>query len=116
MLVKDQMGRELRLPKTLTRIVSLVPSQTELLVDLGLEDNIIGVTKFCVHPKHLRMSKKVVGGTKNISLEKIPFVILVAATGAIVLQNIFLPSPSLAMVLLNPPPPMDKVGSLASTG
>jgi len=71
MLVKDQMGRELHLPKTLTRIVSLVPSQTELLVDLGLEDKIVGVTKFCVHPKHLRMSKKVVGGTKGISLEKI---------------------------------------------
>ncbi len=32
------------------RIVSLVPSLTELLVSLGLEKSIIGVTKFCVHP------------------------------------------------------------------
>lgn len=71
MLVIDQMGREITLPKNPTKIISLVPSQTELLVDLGLEHLIVGVTKFCVHPKHLRISKKVVGGTKNISLEKI---------------------------------------------
>tara|TARA_R110002049_G_scaffold150790_2_gene314007 strand:- start:8337 stop:9116 length:780 start_codon:yes stop_codon:yes gene_type:complete len=71
MLVKDQMGRQFELPKKPTKIISLVPSQTELLVDLGLEDSIVGVTKFCVHPKHLRLSKKVVGGTKNISLDTI---------------------------------------------
>ncbi|WP_349664036.1 ABC transporter substrate-binding protein [Cellulophaga lytica] len=67
----DQMGRQINCPKKPLRIVSLVPSQTELLVDLGLEEYIVGVTKFCVHPKHLRMSKKVVGGTKKISLAKI---------------------------------------------
>ncbi len=53
------------------RIVSLVPSQTELLYDLGLEDSIIGITKFCVHPIHFKQTKKTVGGTKNCSLEKI---------------------------------------------
>jgi iron complex transport system substrate-binding protein len=53
------------------KIISLVPSLTELLVDLGLEDNIVGVTKFCIHPKNLRKDKVVVGGTKNIHLEKI---------------------------------------------
>jgi ABC-type Fe3+-hydroxamate transport system substrate-binding protein len=41
------------------------------LVDLGLEENIVGVTKFCVHPKNLRKDKVVVGGTKNVHLEKI---------------------------------------------
>jgi ABC-type Fe3+-hydroxamate transport system substrate-binding protein len=56
------------IPKT---IVSLVPSQTELLVDLGLEDKIVGVTKFCVHPKHLKKSKIIVGGTKQVHFEKI---------------------------------------------
>jgi ABC-type Fe3+-hydroxamate transport system substrate-binding protein len=56
------------LPK---RIVSLVPSQTELLFDLGLEANIVGITKFCVHPYHLKATKKVVGGTKKIHFEKI---------------------------------------------
>ena len=53
------------------KIISLVPSLTELLVDLGLEENIVGVTKFCIHPKNLRKDKVVVGGTKNINLEKI---------------------------------------------
>jgi len=53
------------------RIVSLVPSQTELLVDLGLEKYIVGITKFCIHPKGLRKNKTVVGGTKNIHLNKI---------------------------------------------
>ncbi len=68
---KDQIGRVLVKPKKITKIISLVPSQTELLVDLGLEDYIVGITKFCIHPKHLKTSKKVVGGTKTISLEKI---------------------------------------------
>ena len=69
--MKDQLNRNLQLNKIPKRIVSLVPSQTELLVDLGLEASIVGVTKFCIHPKHLRRSKVVVGGTKQINLEKI---------------------------------------------
>ena len=69
--MKDQLQRPIKLKKTPKRIVSLVPSQTELLVDLGLEASIVGVTKFCVHPKHLRLSKVVVGGTKQINIEKI---------------------------------------------
>jgi ABC-type Fe3+-hydroxamate transport system substrate-binding protein len=53
------------------RIVSLVPSITELLVDLGLETAIVGVTKFCVHPEHLRKNTTIIGGTKNLRLEVI---------------------------------------------
>jgi len=53
------------------RIVSLVPSQTELLHDLGLEDQIVGITKFCVHPYHYLSTKTKVGGTKQIKVEKI---------------------------------------------
>lgn len=53
------------------RIISLVPSQTELLYDLGLEDSIIGITKFCIHPSHLKNSKIIVGGTKSIHSDKI---------------------------------------------
>ena len=71
MTYKDQLNRELLLNKTPKRIVSLVPSQTELLVDLGLEASIVGVTKFCIHPKHLRISKVVVGGTKQINIDKV---------------------------------------------
>ncbi|MBF8148322.1 ABC transporter substrate-binding protein [Winogradskyella sp. F6397] len=68
---KDQLKRDIQLKNTPKRIISLVPSQTELLVDLGLEASIVGVTKFCVHPKHMRLSKAVVGGTKQIHIEKI---------------------------------------------
>jgi ABC-type Fe3+-hydroxamate transport system substrate-binding protein len=48
-----------------------VPSITELLFDLGLEDRIIGVTKFCVHPQHIRSKSTVVGGTKMVHVDKI---------------------------------------------
>ena len=68
---KDQIGRTLNLKSVPTRIVSLVPSQTELLVDLGLRQNIVGITKFCVHPKDLRINCAVVGGTKNVHLDQI---------------------------------------------
>jgi ABC-type Fe3+-hydroxamate transport system substrate-binding protein len=69
--VKDQLNRTIQLKETPKRIVSLVPSQTELLVDLGLESSIIGITKFCVHPKQLRKVKTIVGGTKTVQLQKI---------------------------------------------
>lgn len=67
----DQLNRTVSLTKTPTRIVSLVPSQTELLVALGLRENIVGVTKFCVHPEDLRAEKTIVGGTKQVSYSKI---------------------------------------------
>ncbi|MDX1271480.1 helical backbone metal receptor [Bizionia paragorgiae] len=59
------------LKQTPLRIVSLVPSQTELLYDLGLEDNVVGITKFCVHPVHFKRTKTNVGGTKQIHIDKI---------------------------------------------
>ncbi len=71
MVFKDQLDRTLQIKKTPIRIVSLVPSQTELLVDLGLETFIVGITKFCVHPNHLRKTKTIVGGTKQVHLDKI---------------------------------------------
>ncbi len=69
--MKDQLNRTIHLDKIPKRIISLVPSQTELLVDLGLEDAIVGITKFCIHPKHLRKSKTIVGGTKTVHFDKI---------------------------------------------
>ncbi len=51
------------------RIVSLVPSQTELLHNLGLEEETIGITKFCVHPAKWFKTKTKVGGTKKINIE-----------------------------------------------
>ncbi len=71
MICKDQLNRTLTLSHTPKRIISLVPSQTELLVDLGLEESIVGITRFCVHPKNLKKSKTIVGGTKKIRVDKI---------------------------------------------
>jgi ABC-type Fe3+-hydroxamate transport system substrate-binding protein len=68
---KDQLNRPITIDKTPARIVSLVPSQTELLVDLDLEDALVGITKFCVHPRHLKDKKVVVGGTKQVHFDKI---------------------------------------------
>ena len=52
-------------------IVSLVPSITELLHHLHLEDEIVGITKFCISPPHLRSQKTIVGGTKKVDINKI---------------------------------------------
>ncbi|NEM99341.1 ABC transporter substrate-binding protein [Pontibacter burrus] len=65
------MGHQVALPALPQRIVSLVPSQTELLFDLGLADRIVGVTKFCIHPKELVKQKTIVGGTKNFKFDVI---------------------------------------------
>lgn len=67
----DQLGIVHTFEKTPARIISLVPSQTELLCDLGLEENLVGITKFCVHPFHLKSVKTLVGGTKNVKFDKI---------------------------------------------
>lgn len=67
----DQMHRNVQLPMPPKRIVSLVPSQTELLQALGLEDEVVGITKFCIHPVTWFRTKTRVGGTKQLDLEKI---------------------------------------------
>lgn len=67
----DQLNRTIFLPDPPKRIISLVPSQTELLVDLGLDNRVVGVTKFCVHPAGLRNKKTIVGGTKNYRFDVI---------------------------------------------
>jgi ABC-type Fe3+-hydroxamate transport system substrate-binding protein len=68
---KDQMGRWVRLGKVPERIISLVPSQTEFLVDIGLEEQLVGLTKFCIHPAGLKKKKTIIGGTKNFHFDKI---------------------------------------------
>lgn len=66
----DQMGDVIKvgIPR---RIVSLVPSQTELLFDLGLDKEVVGITKFCVHPKEKCKDKAKIGGTKNFNFPAI---------------------------------------------
>jgi ABC-type Fe3+-hydroxamate transport system substrate-binding protein len=58
-------------PRIYSRIVSLVPSQTELLYDLGLEDEVKAITKFCVHPAKWYKNKTRIGGTKNVNINAI---------------------------------------------
>jgi len=67
--VTDMMGNSVEVSDHPTRIISLVPSQTELLCDLGLDDEVIGITKFCVHPNEWFRNKKRVGGTKNVNFK-----------------------------------------------
>lgn len=67
----DQMGNQIVLNSSPQRIISLVPSQTELLADLGLGDKVVGITKFCVHPESWFRSKTRIGGTKNFDFDKI---------------------------------------------
>jgi ABC-type Fe3+-hydroxamate transport system substrate-binding protein len=67
----DQLNRKIDLTSPPKRIISLVPSQTELLYDLGLRDEVVGITKFCIHPEEWFKKKTRVGGTKKYDLEKI---------------------------------------------
>ncbi len=53
------------------KIVSLVPSLTELLIDLGLSDKLVGRTRFCIHPANKVVQIPIIGGTKNPNIEKI---------------------------------------------
>lgn len=71
MIFKDQMNRTIRLEAIPKRIVSLVPSQTEFLFDLGLESEVVGITKFCIHPEAWFRSKTRIGGTKTVNIEKV---------------------------------------------
>ncbi len=69
--VSDQMNRTLQVPGHPERIISLVPSQTELLHDLDLGDRVVGITKFCIHPEAWFRSKARVGGTKQVDMDKV---------------------------------------------
>ena len=53
------------------RIISLVPSLTELLIDLGLSNQVVGRTRFCIHPSNKVSTIPIIGGTKNPNIEKI---------------------------------------------
>jgi ABC-type Fe3+-hydroxamate transport system substrate-binding protein len=67
----DQVNHTIELAQPPRRIISLVPSQTELLFDLGLDEEVVGVTNFCVHPPAARREKTVVGGTKEFDFDVI---------------------------------------------
>jgi len=64
----DQIGRELAFNEPPVRVVSLVPSITELAFDLGFK--VVGKTKFCVHPSG-ENDATIIGGTKNVNVDLI---------------------------------------------
>lgn len=70
-LFHDALGRGVRLAEPPRRIVSLVPSQTELLADLDLDEEVVGLTRFCVHPADWKTRKTIVGGTKTVNLARV---------------------------------------------
>ncbi len=67
----DQTQRIIDIARSPQRIISLVPSITELLFDLGLDERIIGVTRFCIFPERARKEKNIIGGTKKLKLDRI---------------------------------------------
>jgi ABC-type Fe3+-hydroxamate transport system substrate-binding protein len=69
MSLVDALGREHQPYDAVPRIVSLVPSLTELICDLGLTEYLVGRTGFCVHPKEPLRAVPKVGGTKDVKLE-----------------------------------------------
>ena len=69
--LKNQMNNVILMSEKPIRIISLVPSQTELLFDLGLNEEVIGITKFCIHPDKWFRNKTRIGGTKTVDIEKV---------------------------------------------
>jgi len=67
----DQMHRKVTISTPPNRIISLVPSLTELLFDLGVGEKIIGRTKFCYRPKKKVQDISRIGGTKKFHFDKI---------------------------------------------
>lgn len=66
----DDIGREVRIEEVPERIVSLAPSNTEILFALGLGDRVVGVTRYCNYPEEAK-EREIVGGFANPDLEKI---------------------------------------------
>jgi len=71
MIFTDQLNNTIELNAFPKRIISLVPSQSELLWDLGLREELVGITKFCIHPMELHESVTRIGGTKTLNIDKI---------------------------------------------
>ncbi|MEL7148482.1 MAG: helical backbone metal receptor [Bacteroidota bacterium] len=71
MILADQMGNQIAIDTPFKRVVSLVPSQTELIVDLIGTERLVGRTKFCIHPSEAVLNVPVIGGTKKFNFDQI---------------------------------------------
>ena len=67
----DQIDRKISVNFPPQRIISTVPSQTELLSDLGLDIEVVGVTRFCTYPVGWKKDKTIIGGTKRLDFNRI---------------------------------------------
>lgn len=67
----DALGRPITLERPPGRIISLVPSLTELLAWLGLDQEVVGITRYCIHPEGWRQTRAIVGGTKKARIERV---------------------------------------------
>lgn len=67
----DQLQNKITFNSSPSRIISIVPSQTQFLHALGLEEEVVGITKFCLHPDEWFRNKPRVGGTKTVSIDKV---------------------------------------------
>ncbi len=67
----DARDRDLLLERPAQRVVSIVPSQTELLASLGLDEEVVGLTRFCVRPPEWKARKTIVGGTKTLNVDRV---------------------------------------------
>ncbi|MFQ5879714.1 MAG: cobalamin-binding protein [Dehalococcoidia bacterium] len=70
-MTTDALGRQVALRRRPRRIVSLVPSLSEALFAFGLDDEVVGVTHFCLEPRAKTARKEKVGGTKTLDVAKV---------------------------------------------
>lgn len=70
-LITDHLGRQVNVSFSPKRIISICPAITETLFALGLEKEIVGRTKYCIFPKIIVDNVPVIGGTKEVNIEKI---------------------------------------------
>jgi iron complex transport system substrate-binding protein len=68
--ITDQSGKEVKLDKAPQRIISLAPSNTEILFALGLADRVVGVTEYCDYPQAAKEKPKI-GGYSTVDFEKV---------------------------------------------
>lgn len=70
LIITDDLGRDVTIPKELNRIVSLSPSNTEILFALGLGDKVVGVTRYCNYPPEAQ-ERAEIGGFTTVNIEKV---------------------------------------------
>ncbi|MFC1786653.1 ABC transporter substrate-binding protein [Halobacteriota archaeon] len=70
LIITDDLGRDVPIPNELNRIISLSPSNTEILFALGLEDKVVGVTRYCNYPPEAQ-EREEIGGFVSVNIEKV---------------------------------------------